>query len=260
MRPAVSLSMAGNCRAKIYFAAHGAPQEEIRAGTQRTFDIGHLVEELMLRGIEIAPDGTTSERLPPWWETLGEVTDHSTGMVIDTAKLRPYAFQQELTTDGFVGHVDAFVIDPLGSEPVFILDVKTMPGMTFSRYLKGDLLADPFARQYVLQLQAYMHATHDESFEGPPAEAAALLLFNKENSQVAFRFVKYDPALAAECVERLSWARSDVAPTPEWPWAPAPIELPLVCRYCNFKASCAELRGRTLDLTIQKGKPVWVAK
>lgn len=245
--------MAGHCRMEIWLRAIGSEELPVLPNVQRTFDIGHLVERAMFDGFAGALVGNEPD-IPPWWPQIEEVVDYEKGTSIVPAywDLVPGSRQKEVELDGFVGHIDALVSN--GKGPIGLLDCKTAPSLTWDRNLKGDLLANPFSREYVLQLHWYRAAL------GVPAvDWMALLYVNKENSKVMMRVVDYDPDLEAEAKERLSWAKSGAEPTPDWVWDKAK-PIPLRCGYCSFKDSCAEMRGVELDLRPEKGTPKWFVK
>lgn len=250
-RDPVSGSMAGHCRTEIWCAAYGLKKEEPLPNVQRTFNLGHIIEQVMFGGLaENTMDGHL-EPMPAWWPTIGEITDHSTGEVINTSEWEVRDRQAEVECEGFKGHIDGVA----GHEGRLVLvDVKTMPSFTWDRNLKDDLMGNPFSREYVFQLHFYMEGWN--SSHPSPIKEGWLVNFNKENSKVAFRAVGYDPAIVAEMKERLSWARSPVAPVPEWTWERGK-PIPLRCGYCGFREACANIRGTKLTLQAVKGRPTW---
>jgi hypothetical protein len=239
---------------------HGYKGEPILPGTQRTFDVGTVVEALMLQGVAIAgkqtKEGYTEEivTIKPWWESLGEVKDAATGRSFTAADCKLSDFQREVTFAGIKGHLDAIVdIDGL----TYVLDVKTTQNFGYKRHLTGDLLEDPFAREYVGQLHFYMAGL---IAEGIPIAGGILLFFNKEQSHVMCRFVDYDQSVVDEIEQRLKAAKGKEFPTPDWQWFEGE-EVPLRCRYCNVRNHCAEKRGYVLELSIggKNGSPTWRA-
>lgn len=254
-RPPVSGSMALHCRREIYLAAHGAVPEPTLPSAARTFDLGHIVEAAMLRGVE-AHDGQKTAKLGPWWPNLGEVKDYASGRSFIASSLSQLRqFQREVSFAGFKGHIDCLVDLPEG---VFVLDVKTTQGFGYDRHKTSVLLEDPFAREYVGQLHFYMAGL---KAEGVKIAGGILLFYNKEQSNVMCRFVDYDPAIVAECEERLSWAdlKQTMHPKADWDWY-IDEKLPLRCSYCNLREACAKSRGVSLKLNINtKGKPEWFA-
>jgi hypothetical protein len=254
-RPPVSGSQAGHCRAEIWLAAHGAAQEPVLPHVQRTFDLGHIVEQTMFGGIaEKALDGHL-EPMPAWWPEIGEIMDYSTGEIIKTSEWEVRDRQDEVEVDGFLGHMDGV----LGREGRFIIpDIKTMPSLTWDRNLKGDLMENCFSREYVMQLHFYMEGKRKKSPQLDIKEAV-LINFNKENSKVAARFVGYDPGLVAEMKERLSWARKEKAPEPDWAWERGK-PIPLRCGYCGFRNACATQRGQAIVMQAVKGQPKWIVQ
>ena len=270
-RPPVSGSMAGHCRLEIWLAAHGYEKEPVQPGAQRTFDLGHIIEAAMFRGVDVPTgnikpvldgvDGTETgwnteetQRVGPWWPNLGEVKDHATGQSFDAADATVTGYQREVAFAGYAGHIDGILAIPSGR---YVLDCKSTQGFGYDRNLASSLLQDPFASEYVKQLHFYIQGLKDE---GEAIEGGVLVYFNKENSQVCARFVPYDPAIVEEIRERLSWAKNEAEPEPDWKWEKG-SEVPLRCRYCSLKQSCSGVRGIPIELGFtKKGKPTWIAK
>lgn len=250
-RPAISGSMCGHCRVEIWLLAHGGVREEVLPGTQRTFDLGFIVEAAMLRSITVDIGLPAAVEVGPWFPHLGEVRDPATGKSFDTGESLVTDFQKEVSFAGYKGHIDGILRLSTGN---YLLDVKTTQGHGFKRHKTNNLMLDPFAREYVCQLHFYMQGLMDEGYE---IHGGMLLFYNKENSQVMARFVDYDPVLVAEIKERLSWATKEGEPEPDWAWSRG-SDIPMRCGYCGVKEACAELRGLSLGKRINKnGRPEW---
>jgi hypothetical protein len=254
-RPPISGSMALHCRAELFLNAHGYKGEPILPGTQRTFDVGTIIEAVMLRGVLLGDlEDENGIVIVPWWKNLGEVKDAASGRSFTAADCKLSDFQREVTFAGVKGHLDALVdIDGL----TYVLDVKTTQNFGYKRHLTGDLLEDPFAREYVGQLHFYMAGL---IAEGVPIAGGVLLFFNKEQSHVMCRFVDYDQSVVDEIEQRLKAANGKQFPTPDWVWREGE-EIPLRSRYCSQKHNCAKMRGFVLELSVggKNGSPTWRA-
>lgn len=254
-RPPVSLSMAGHCRMEIWLAAHGYPKEAALPGTQRTFDKGHVDEILMFDGIYCHdPESGTTDMRGPWWKTLGVIVDYSTGEQLNTEILSVQNRQDEVELFGLKGHIDGII----GPEPMLVVDCKSMPGLTFKKNLSGNLMENPFSRENVFQVRMYVEAV-GLKYPGIKVDGGILLLYNRENSRVAFRRIPNDPAILEEGKERLAWADSPAEPVPDWEWVTG-MPIPLRCSYCAFRAPCAETRGKLLELQTTRDGPKWIVR
>jgi hypothetical protein len=248
MRPPVSLSSAGHCRMELWLAAHGRDKEPIAPRGKRTLDVGTLAEAAMFDGL---PGPYPDEPIGPWWPDMDEITDYSRRVTIKIADTKIIDRQREVKIGPFVGHIDGVM---QWQDRNYVIDMKTTQGFGFKRHLTGDLMKDTFAREYCMQLQAYMGAVLNE---GGNLAGGLLLFYNKENGKVMFRFVDKDPVLYAECVERLTQSGSPAEPFPDYEWTPGK-KLPSRCSYCSFKTSCATQRGASLKTWVQKdGNQVW---
>lgn len=244
------------CRMYLWLQGHGYEPEPVLPGSQRTFDMGHLVEAAMFREvplISVKDDGTLDEvRVGPWWATAGELRDNKTGKSIVASMDQLSGFQRVVEFAGYKGHIDGLLKLDTG---LYVPDVKSTQGFGYDRHLMSDLMADPFARKYVGQLNGYMQALMDE---GQDIAGGVLIFYNKENSQIMLRFVDHDPAVVAEIRERLSWATNPAEPEPDYPWIKAD-KIPLPCGYCSQRNNCSAVRGQGLtQLFDKKGKPVWL--
>lgn len=260
-RPAVSGSMALHCRQEIWLSAHGYAKEDAQPGANRTFDLGHMVEAAMFQSakfISVDDDGNLEERIiGPWWDKnnpgyVGEIRDNKTGKTIQADMSQLSGFQRVVSFMGYKGHIDCLLKLDTGT---YVADCKTTQGFGYDRALTNDLLTDVFAREYVGQLHFYMAGLRAE---GEDITGAVLIYFNKEQSKVMARFVDYDESIVTELKERLSWAKNEAEPVPDWEWIKG-TAIPLRCGYCSFRQSCAQVRG--LNLTQQfdkKNKPQWI--
>lgn len=239
--------MAGHCRMEIYLASKGYVPETPLDGAQRTFDLGHTVERLMFEGIPELD-------IPRWWPNrIPELVDYSTGEVIIPAKIELQDRQDEVEVEGFIGHVDALG----GPGEFFVFDCKTVPGRSWEKNINSNLLENPFSRENVMQMQFYLEGERRKRPALFSEESrAGLVYYNKENSRIMIRFVKYDRELVKEVIERLSWAKSGSEPVPDWAWQKG-ADIPLRCGYCSFKHHCAEMRGQALTLRQERGQPKW---
>lgn len=233
-------SKSGHCRMEIWLDSHGYEPLPFPEKARRTVEIGHAVELLMFNGLAMEDANGDKRVIGNWFKDLGVIKDSESGMKIDTSKVKISESQLMVEVQGFLGHIDA-VAEIDGKE--YLLDCKTTAGFGYDRAKDGDLLKDVFAREYVFQMQFYMHGLR---LQGRNIENAILLYFNKEQSSCMFRLIPFDPALVEECIERLSWANVDSEPTPDFAWELNKV-IPLRCRYCSQRDNCASMRGLALE-------------
>jgi hypothetical protein len=254
-RPAVSLSMAGHCRAEIWLAAHGYGREEPQPKVQRKFDLGHLIE-MAVFDVTQTPNGSQAQLLPWWPHRIDEVTDYSTGITYNPKEILVDNRQMEVDVDGFKGHLDGVG----GPDPYRVMDSKSMPAYSFARNIKDDLLSNVFSREMVIQQNLYIHGLNQSGALSVPVTDWMLVMVNRDDLSVAVRAGKLDMALVKEGRERLSWARSTSEPVPDWEWRKGE-DIPLRCAYCDRRGPCAEIRGQGLEMRIEKGaramQPKW---
>lgn len=256
-RPPVSLSKARHCRLELWLLGHGHEGEPILPGTQRTFDMGHLIEAAMLRGVTLVETddegGLLEKTIGPWWKDLGEVKDYATGKSFVASEGQLSDFQRPVKFAGFIGHMDALLSIDTGR---YVLDTKSASGIGFDRAVTGNIYDDPFAREYVGQILAYREGLIEE---GEDIAGAVLLYFNKEQSKICARFVEPNPDIVNEMRERLSWANNPAEPLPDYEWNVGQ-QIPLRCQYCSLRAECGKVRGRSAILSFdKKNKPIWTA-
>jgi len=250
-RPPVSLSQALHCRMEIWLNAHGFKPESVQPGTQRTFDVGNMVEAAFF-------DGDMTEDGRPWFYGQPEILDPVGGWKLVTSefKLEGHHRQREVSLWGLKGHLDNLLVRKKDGFTI-LPDMKTASGFSYDRAAKGDLSENVFSREYLGQLHVYRRALEEE---GQRVDLMCLIYFNKEQSQLMVRFVKYEDAIVKEAEERLAWRLSEAAPPPDWEWKAGDL-LPLRCGYCSQKANCALQRAMSLDMTFKKtGAPMWTAK
>lgn len=251
-RPPVSLSMAGHCRMELWLAGHEREPEPVDVRTQRIFDVGHLTESAVFDTVRIwDPETQSAHEIGPWWPTLGELYDPSSGEMIDLTKTEANDRQREVEVAGLKGHIDA--ITRVGGE-FFVVDTKTMGSMSWKYSQKKDYATDVFGKEYLSQQVMYMEGLRLGGGVAP--KRAFLLCYNRDTLEFYVRFLDYDQAVVADGVERLSWAKSEQAPEPDHQWSRGQ-QIPLRCGYCNFKVSCADYRGEKLSLSTGKGAQKW---
>jgi len=251
-RPAVSLSMAGMCRMKIWLASQEREQDPILPRTQRLFDAGHRTEQSLFEGFT---DGDGQIR-PSWWATFEEISDPATGEKLNPPEWQVGSRQEVVIVDDIAGHLDAIIKSP--QDEFRLVDAKSARAFSFTKLAKADLATDLFARQYVMQLQMYMEG---KRLDGDRLGIRDALLFfiNKDDLYAMFRAVRYDSAMVEEGRERLSWSKSKAEPVPDWEWSRGQ-DIPTMCGYCSFRTACSEMRGMALELRIEKNAPKWRVK
>ncbi len=253
-RPPVSLSMAGHCRMALYLDSHGYQKEEPTPQAYRTFGFGHLAEKAMFDGF---PAGSvTEEAIGPWFFQEAQLRDNASGITMNPSEWTVTDRQREVELHGYKGHIDA-LLRHKGDGVVLLPDMKTASSFGYDKSLTSDLLDNPFSRQYVFQLHAYRAGL---LAQGETIHGMILLYLNKEQSRLSFRNITHQPWIDEEIAERLSWAKANAEPTPDWPWTPREA-LPLLCSYCNQRTNCAAIRGMSLTQEFNKrnGNPIWKA-
>lgn len=246
-RPPVSLSMSLHCRAKLWLAGHGYAGEKPTSQAQRTFDVGHMAERAMFDGY---PAGyVCDEAVGPWWFAESQIRDNSSGVVLTPSEWEVTDRQREVELAGYKGHIDALLRHKTDGT-VLLPDMKTASSFGYDKSLTGDMLENPFSRQYVGQLHAYRLGL---LAQGQKVDGMLLLYYSKENSRLSFRYLPHMPEIDEEIHERLSWARAEAEPTPDYEWSEG-RELPLVCSYCDHKTNCAALRGLGIQMGFKKGR------
>lgn len=253
-RRPISISSAGHCRLEIWLSAHGFPEEEVTPTVRRKFEMGHLIEAAVFDSVTIPGGSADDGKIGPWWTSLGTVTDHQTGKTYDTTKVEIADRQDEVEVDGFLGHVDAIG----GPEPFRVMDSKSMPTYSFQRNIKDNLQSNPFTREQVVQQQMYLYGEQQKRPSLNPQEAM-LVMVNRDDLAMAVRVIEYDPKLVEEGRERLSWARSEAEPKPDYAWIPG-MDIPVRCSYCSFRDACSEVRGQAIVKRVEKYRPFWNVK
>jgi hypothetical protein len=250
-RPPVSLSMSGHCRMELWLAGHGREPEKVDVKTQRIFDVGHLTESAVFDTVKIwDPETQAAHDIGPWWPTLGELYDPTTGEMIDLSRAEANDRQREVEVAGYKGHIDA--VTKVGE--FFVVDTKTMSSISWRYSQKKNYSTDVFGKEYLAQQTMYMEGLRLQGGIAP--ERAFLLCYNRDSLEFYVRFLDYYKSVVDDSLERLSWASSEKPPEPDHEWQKG-HEVPLRCAYCNFKASCAEQRGEGLYRT-GKGEGKWV--
>lgn len=256
----ISMSQAGHCRMQLWLEHHalGEPEPTL-PGTQRTFDLGHVVEKLFFETVDIlssrGEDGI--EHIGKWWEQIDKIEDHVRGITFSPKNSLVTDRQREFVIHPFKGHIDGLLHG--GNQGLWNLDIKTAGGYQWDRAtFQPNLSEDIFLREYVIAQNLYVHA---ERAEGLSVLGSCLVFFNKEQSKLSARFLDYDEKLALEGLQRLASGIEDAEPLPDWEWVKGE-EIPLRCRYCDYKQSCADTRGMILQGPVinKRGRPEWRAK
>ena len=174
----ISASMWSDCDRKMWLTLRRASPRYIEPQTQRTFDIGHALEECMVK----------------WLETAGI----KVGM-------REAALTNTYGTS--LGHIDGIAV--AGGE-FYLLEMKTANNQRFKNWLKTGVPDNYFA-----QVQLYMHHSHQLSAKGNQLTKALFVVVNKDTSEIHTEEVEYDKPYAMMQTERIeNIIASDAYPAP----------------------------------------------
>jgi hypothetical protein len=242
--------MALHCRAELWLAGHGLEGEQPTKSAQRTFDTGHFGEAALFDPPFKLPGG---QEVGGWWLKAEEIIDPVTNRKIITADWEISHRQHEVEFAGYKGHIDALLAHR--HERTWILpDAKSSSSLGFDKASFGSLSASEFSREYLGQLHAYRAGLVSQGFE---IATMLLLYWNKEQSKLVFREVEFSQAIEDEALERLSYAKSDIFPQPDYAWKEKE-DIPLRCGYCPQKFNCATKRNQPIEMYFdKKARPKW---
>lgn len=265
------MSQSGHCKLALWLEHH-YPETKlpILPGTQRTFDMGHMVEKMFFEQVEIR-GRTGPELIGDWWNQIELIEDHVTGWRLYPSQWPVTQRQLEVSIGELKGHIDGAIDadvemmrggDAQEGKLVerWVLDVKSAAGFQWDRAtFTEDLMEDVFLREYVRAQNLYVLAYREQ--EKIEAAGSCLVFFNKEQSKVSARFLRFDEVIAADALNRLLAGTSTEEPMPDWEWK-KDTELPLRCSYCDFKQGCADTRGMILEgpEISKRGKPIWTTR
>lgn len=219
-QPTLRMSNIGTpCLRKLWYDIHGFKGEELSGKTLLKFAYGDLVEALVL--------------------VLAEAAGH-----------KVERFQEEVSVDGILGHIDA-VIDGT------LVDVKSCSGYTFEKFKSGSLFepgGDAFG--YVAQLCGYAHALN---------LPAAWLAVDKTNGDLCTLELPKEKISEYDIQRRVAEVRSAVSQSdaPERHYTDLPDgesgnrKLSIECSFCSHRSTCwsDSNDGRGLQVYLYSGKP-----
>lgn len=175
----ISASMWSECDRKMWLSLRRASPQWVEPKTQRTFDIGHALEECIVK----------------WLETSGV----KVGM-------RESALKNSYGTS--LGHIDGIAVLPDGYQ---LLEMKTANDRRFKDWLKNGVPDNYFA-----QVQLYMHHSPQLSKSGNQLTKALFVVINKNTSELHTEEVHYEKPYASLQTERIEGLiASDAYPQPE---------------------------------------------
>ena len=174
----ISASMWSECDRRMWLSLRRASPQWVEPQTQRTFDIGHALEECMVK----------------WLETAGV----KIGM-------REAALKNSYGTS--LGHIDGIAVLPDGFQ---LLEMKTANDSRFKAWLKTGVPDNYFA-----QVQLYMHHSAQLSAKGNQLTKALFVVINKNTSELHTEEVHYEKPYAQMQTERIEGLiASDAYPAP----------------------------------------------
>ncbi len=225
--PTLRMSSLGEkCLRKLWMRENKPEKAEpLAPHTILSFLIGDIFEEVIL--------------------SLAEATDH-------TVELR----QETVELEGVVGHIDGIIDGTL-------VDVKSANARSIDKFKNHRLEQDdPFG--YMDQISAYV-----EALQGNPSlkirGEAAFLAADKELGHLVIDRYKKRERNWREHIQRIRDTITQAFP-PKRPYFPEPdgksgnMQLPLPCRYCQFKKECWKdaNAGRGLRKFIYSSGPRWL--
>ena len=148
-----------SCDRAMWFTLRNATTYYIKPETQRTFNIGHALEPLMIRYLEMAGckiHKREAELLNKWGKPLG--------------------------------HIDGMVeID----RQFYLLEMKTANAARFKEMVKNGPPS-----YYMAQMQLYMHHSNQLSKHGNRLIKCLFIVLCKDNSDIHIEWVDYNPSYA----------------------------------------------------------------
>lgn len=184
-RPVSSISASrwSQCDRKMWMTFRMASLRYVEPRTLRTFDIGHALEECMVRWLQEsgAKIGKREARLVNrYGTTLGKI-------------------------DGIA------VIDG----QFYLLEMKTANSRRFKEWLKKGMPDNYFA-----QVQLYMHHSGQLSAKGNQLTKALVVVVNKDTSEIHTEIVEYDKVYSTFQTERVeNLIATDAYPVPTRDWS-----------------------------------------
>jgi len=174
----ISASQWSECDRKMWLGLRRASPAYIEPKTQRTFDIGHALEECMIK----------------WLETAGV-----------KVAMREAALKNTYGTS--LGHIDGIAVF---NDEFFLLEMKTANDRRFKDWLKNGIPDNYFA-----QVQLYMHHSSQLSQKGNQLKKALFVITNKNTSELHTEEVDYEKTYATLQTERIeNIIASDSYPEP----------------------------------------------
>jgi len=201
IRKYIGASSIGNpCERKLWYSYQGIPGLQTEPKMQRTFDIGSVLEGLVLDYIEDAG-----------FNILRTQGDQQLDILTDT--LVP-----ELQ-----GHCDAIVLDS-ANNPTALIEVKTARDSSFKIFVRSGL--QKWYPVYYSQIQTYMGMSG--------IHEAYVIAINKDTSELHDEFVTFDASHYDSLREKA--LRIVEATTPPTRINNNPCYF--VCRNCQYRNAC----------------------
>lgn len=175
----ISASMWSECDRRMWLSLRRASPQWVEPQTQRIFDIGHALEECMVK----------------WMETAGI----KIGM-------REAALKNSYGTS--LGHIDGIAVTQDG---FMLLEMKTANDRRFKDWLKNGVPDNYFA-----QVQLYMHHSAQLSAKGNQLTKALFVVVNKNTGELHTEEARYEKPYATLQTDRIEGLiASDAYPQPE---------------------------------------------
>lgn len=192
-------SIGSDCWRKIWYEYKGTPSDNIEPKTRRTWDIGRILETLVIEWLTNA--GINVEKMSDTFhaKNVPSLQGHIDGMLI-------------------IGKIKA------------ILEIKTAKDASFKVFVnKGVKVWNP---QYYAQLQAYMGMISENTLNR--INNAYILVLNKDNSELSQEIVTFNQEFYLDLKNKAKVIASSIVPPPKINGSP----LWYVCKLCKYNKVC----------------------
>lgn len=192
-------SIGNDCNRAIWYSAKGYISSSVSARLKRTFDLGKLIESMLLEYLDYIPE-------------LKIIRPNTVNNQLACAdNMMPY----------FSGHIDALIV-AYGEE--IILEIKSAKDDSFKKFIKDDL--KQWSSHYYAQIQAYMGMYNKNK--------AIILVFNKDTSQLHHELVYADDLYYCELQQKARTIWEAVEPPERINKNPSFYK----CVNCLYKETC----------------------
>jgi CRISPR/Cas system-associated exonuclease Cas4 (RecB family) len=178
------------CSRRMWFQFRHVKAPTFKQETLRTFRIGHALEDLLCEWLGREVHMREAKLLNRWGRTLGLID----GMFKD-------------------------------GEEFFLLENKTANDKRWKEMAKKGI-----DRNYLAQVQLYMHSSDQLSRHGNKLTKCLFVVFNKNTSEIFTEVVDYEPVFAQAEYDRIH----DVMASESVPYADNDVH----CNWCDYRSFC----------------------